>query len=140
MRHQYVRRLGAVLAVSATLVVGGCGTDPAVQDLCTNAKNLSTAVQDMSALKPDGTKVDALTAKVDAALAKLDQFQAVTEGRFDSAVSTLRANLDSFRQALAAASNEAFTAAAPQLTTSLKDVRSAYAALGESLATQCPAG
>ncbi len=133
MRHQYVRRLAAVLAVSGTLVVGGCGTDPAVQDLCTNAKNLSTAVQDMSALKPDGTKVDA-------ALAKLDQFQAVTEGRFDSAVSTLRANLDSFRQALAAASNEAFTAAAPQLTTSLKDVRSAYAALSESLATQCPAG
>jgi outer membrane murein-binding lipoprotein Lpp len=140
MRHQYVRRLGAALAVSATLVVSGCATSPAVQDLCTNAKNLSTAVEDMRALKPDGTKVDALTAKVDAALAKLDRFQAVTEGRFDSAVSTLRANLDSFRQALAAAGNDAFAAAAPQLTTSLKDVSTAYAALSESLATQCKAG
>jgi hypothetical protein len=94
----------------------------------------------MRALKPDGTKVDALTAKVDAALAKLDRFQAVTEGRFDSAVSTLRANLDSFRQALAAAGTDAFAAAAPQLTTSLKDVSTAYAALSESLATQCKAG
>jgi len=139
MRHQYVRRVAAVLGVSATLVVSGCGTDPAVQDLCTNAKNLSTAVQDMSALKPDGTKVDALTAKVDAALAKLDQFQAVTEGRWDSAVSTLRANLDSFRQTVAAAGNNAFTEAAPQLTASLKDVKTAYAALNESLATQCKA-
>jgi outer membrane murein-binding lipoprotein Lpp len=140
MRHQSVRRLAATLGVSATLVVAGCGTDPAVQDLCTNAKNLSTAVEDMRALKPDGAKVDALTAKVDAALAKLDRFQAVTEGRFDTAISTLRANLDGFRQALAAAGNDAFASAAPQLTASLKDVSSAYAALSESLATQCSAG
>ena len=140
MRHRTLSRTAATVAVSATLVLGGCATAPATQDLCSNAQNLTTAVEEMRALKPDGSKVDALTAKVDAALARLDQFQAVTEGRFDSAVSTLRANLDSFRQALAAASNEAFTAAAPQLTASLKDVRSAYAALSESLATQCPAG
>ncbi|GEM_PF-1477052 len=140
MRHRTLSRTAATVAVSATLVLGGCATAPATQDLCSNAKNLTTAVEEMRALKPDGTKVDALTAKVDAALAKLDTFQAVTEGRFDSAVSTLRANLDAFRQTLAAASNEAFTAAAPQLTSSLKDVSSAYAALNESLATQCPTG
>lgn len=140
MRHRTLSRTTATVAVSATLVLGGCATAPATQDLCSNAKNLTTAVEEMRALKPDGTKVDALTAKVDAALAKLDTFQAVTEGRFDSAVSTLRANLDAFRQTLAAASNEAFTAAAPQLTSSLKDVSSAYAALNESLATQCPTG
>ena len=140
MRHQSVRRLAATLGVSATLVVAGCGTDPAVQDLCTNAKNLSTAIEDMRALKPDGAKVDALTAKVDAALAKLDRFQAVTEGRYDAAISTLRANLTSFKEAVAAAGNDAFDAAAPQLTASLDELRSAYASLNQSLATQCPAG
>ena len=57
----------------------------------------TSAVDEMRALKPDGSKLDALSAKVDAALAKLDQFQAVTEGRYDSAISTLRANLDSFK-------------------------------------------
>jgi hypothetical protein len=128
------------VAVSATLVLGGCATAPATQDLCSNAKNLPSAVEEMRGLKPDGAKLDALSAKVDAALARLAQFQAVTEGRFDSAVSTLRANLESFRQALAAAGNDAFTAAAPQLTSSLKDVSSAYAELNESLATQCPTG
>jgi outer membrane murein-binding lipoprotein Lpp len=140
MTHQRARRLATVAALSAALVLGGCATAPATQDLCSNANNLSTAVEQVRTLKPDGQKIDALTAKVDAALARLDQFQAVTEGRFDSAVSTLRANLDSFRQALAAAGNDAFTAAAPQLSSSLKDVSSAYAALNESLATQCPAG
>ena len=40
---------------------------------------------------------------------------------------------------MAAAGNEAFAPAAPQLTASLKDISSAYAALNESLATQCKA-
>ena len=31
--------------------------------------------------------------------AELDQFQAVAEGRLDTAISTLRANIDAFRQA-----------------------------------------
>jgi hypothetical protein len=119
--------------------VAGCSTSPATQDLCANAKNLTSAVDEMRALKPDGSKLDALSAKVDAALARLDQFQAVSEGRFDTAVSTLRANLEGFKQTLAAAGNEALTTAAPQLTASLKDISTAYAALNESLATQCTA-
>ena len=47
----------------------------------------------MQSLKPDGAKLDELNGKVDAAIAKLDRLQAVTEGRLDSAISTLRANL-----------------------------------------------
>lgn len=139
MRHLSAPRIAATAALATALVVTGCGTNPAAQDLCANAKTLTSAIDEMRALKPDGSKLDALSTKVDAALAKLDQFQAVTEGRWDSAVSTLRANLDSFKQAVSAAGNNAFAAAAPQLTASLKDVSTAYAALNESLATQCKA-
>jgi len=133
------RRIAATTVLAATLLVAGCSTNPSSQDLCANAKNLTSAVEEMRALKPDGSKLDALSAKVDAALARLDQFQAVTEGRYDSAVSTLRANLEGFRQTVAAAGNEAFATVAPQLSASLKDISTAYAALNESLATQCKA-
>ena len=133
------RRIAATTVLATTLLAAGCSTNPATQDLCANAKNLTSAVEEMRALKPDGSKLDALSAKVDAALAKLDQFQAVTEGRYDTAVSTLRANLEGFRQTVAAAGNEAYATVSPQLTASLKDISTAYAALNESLATQCKA-
>jgi uncharacterized protein YukE len=64
----------------------------------------------------------------------------VSEGRFDSAISTLRANLESVKQTLAAASNKSFATAAPQLTAALKDVSTAYSSLAASLATQCKTG
>ena len=138
MRHRTARRHVVAALVAAGLVLAGCGTDQASQDLCANAKAFSAAVTDLQSLKPDGAKIDELNGKVDAALAKLDRFQAVTEGRFDSAVSTLRANLAGFKQTLTAAGNDAFQEAAPQLTASLDDLRASYAALTQSLAVQCP--
>ncbi|WP_404387093.1 hypothetical protein [Humibacillus xanthopallidus] len=138
MSHPTVRRHVLAALVATGLVLAGCGTDAATQDLCANAKAFGAAVTDLQSLKPDGAKIDELNAKVDAALAKLDQFQAVTEGRFDTAVSTLRANLAGFKQTLAAAGNDAFDAAAPQLTASLDELRASYATLTQSLAVQCP--
>ena len=138
MSHPTARRRAVTALVAMGLVLAGCGTNPASQDLCANAKDFGAAVTDMQSLKPDGAKLDELKRKVDAALAKLDKFQAVTEGRFDSAVSTLRANLSSFKQTLTAAGNDAFDAAAPQLTASLDELRSSYATLTQSLAVQCP--
>lgn len=140
MKHQTVRRLAAASAIAISLVLAGCNTNPASQDLCANAKDLTSAVAGVKALKPDGAKLDELETKADAALAKLDRLQNVSEGRYDTAISTLRTNLTAFKEAVTAAGNEAFAAAAPQLTAALKDVSTAYAALNQSLATQCPAG
>lgn len=140
MTRHTVRRFAEAVAIATSLVVAGCGNTPAAQDLCANAKDLTSAVSEVQALKPDGAQLDALSAKVDAALAKLDRLQAVTEGRYDAAISTLRANLTSLKEAMAASGNDAFDAAAPQLTASLDEVRSAYASLDQSLATQCPVG
>jgi outer membrane murein-binding lipoprotein Lpp len=137
MRRHRVQRFAAAAAVASSLIVSGCGSSPLAQDLCANAKGLNAAVAEVQALKPDGARLDALGAKVDAALARLDRFQAVTEGRYDAAISSLREKLTSFKEAVAAAGNEAFAAAAPQLTASLDELRSAYASLNESLATQC---
>jgi hypothetical protein len=138
MSRPTVLRRAAPALVAMAFLLAGCGSNLAAQDLCTNAKAFSTAVTDLQSLKPDGAKLDELNGKVNAALAKLDKFQTVTEGRFDSAVSTLRANLSSFKQTLTAAGNDAFDAAAPQLTASLDELRASYATLTQSLAVQCP--
>jgi len=137
MTTQCVRRLAAATAVAAVLVVAGCGTDLTAQNLCASAKGFATAIDGLKAQKPDGSRVAELTSKVDAALARLDQLQAVTEGGYDSAISTLRTDLEGLKQTLAAAGKGAFTTVAPELTASLKDVSSAYAALSQSLAAQC---
>jgi hypothetical protein len=138
MRHPTVPRCAAPALVAMAFLLAGCGSNLAAQDLCANAKALSSAVTDMQSLKPDGAKLDELNGKVDAAIAKLDRLQAVSEGRLDSAISTLRANLAGVSQALTAAGNDAFDAAAPQLTASLDELRASYAALAQSLAVQCP--
>ena len=140
MTSRRVRRFAAAAAVAATLLSAGCGTDLTAQNLCARARSFATAVEDVKAQKPDGSRVAELTSKVDAALARLDQLQAVTEGRYDSAISTLRANLQGFRQTLAAAGQGGFQTVAPELTASLKDISSAYAALSESISAQCTSG
>lgn len=140
MNLHTVRRLAATLSVAAALSLAGCATSPATQDLCTNAKDLTSAVAGVKALKPDGAKLDELGTKIDTALSKLDRLQNVSEGRYDAAISTLRTNLTALKEAVTAAGNQAFSAAAPQLTSALKDVSTAYAALNQSIATQCPAG
>ena len=140
MTHRRVHRLATIAALAATLATAGCGTDLTVQNLCARAKSFATVVDDLAAQKPDGSRVAELTTKVDAALARLDQLQAVTEGRYDSAISTLRANLQGLKQTLNAAGKGSFETVAPQLSSSLKDISSAYAALSESLSTQCTSG
>ena len=59
--------------------------------------------------------------------AELDQFQAVSEGRLDTAISTLRANVDAVRQAAVDAGSEAVETARPQLEDAMEDVDQAWA-------------
>ena len=139
MTDRRVHRLASA-ALAATLLAAGCSTDLGAQNLCARAKSFASAVDDLQAQKPDGSRVAELTTKVDAALARLDQLQAVTEGRYDSAISTLRAHLQGLRQTLAAAGEGGFQTVAPELTATLKHIGSAYAALSASISTQCTSG
>ncbi|TQM57963.1 hypothetical protein FBY41_3315 [Humibacillus xanthopallidus] len=121
--------------------MAGCsGATPSAQNLCAKAKDLTAAVAQVQAVKPDGAALRQLSAKVDAALAKLDRLQAVTEGRYDTAISDLRAKLVTFKESVDSASNASLETVAPQINSALTDLRGAVASLNEKIATQCPAG
>jgi hypothetical protein len=68
-----------------------------------------------------------------------DQFQAVAEGRLDTAISTLRANIDAFRQAAIADDSEALETARPLLEDAKDDVVEAWAVVEALADLQCDA-
>ncbi|HET8989039.1 MAG TPA: hypothetical protein VFN43_11045 [Humibacillus sp.] len=94
----------------------------------------------MQSAKPDGAQLQQLSAKVDTALAKLDRLQAVTEGRYDTVISDLRAKLVGFKQAVDSAGNASLETVAPAIDTALTELRGAFATLNQKIATQCPTG
>jgi len=134
MRRQRVLALG--LAVAAILLPAGCA-NPADQDLCGHYAALTAAVDNVRAVQPQSASIDDLRAKAETVQAQLNQLQAVSEGRFDTAISNLRAAVDGFRQAAVDAGDKARATAGPLLAESLGDVTEAYAALKKSLDTQC---
>ncbi len=139
-RRDAVPRFAVATALAASLALAGCsGTTPAAQNLCARAKDLTAAAAQLEAAKPDGAALQQLGGKVDSALARLDRLQAVTEGRYDTAISDLRAKLVNLRQAVTSAGNASLETVAPQLNTALTELRGALAALNVKLATQCPA-
>jgi hypothetical protein len=69
--------------------------------------------------------------------AELDQFQAVAEGRLDTAISTLRANIDAFRQAANDKDDEALDTSRPLLEDARDDVDQALAVLEALADVQC---
>ncbi|HET7801491.1 MAG TPA: hypothetical protein VFL38_13795 [Humibacillus xanthopallidus] len=135
------RRLAAAAAVAASLVVAGCsGATPSAQNLCAKAKDLTAAVSQVQTAKPDGAALQQLSAKVDTALAKLDRLQAVTEGRYDTVISDLRAKLVTFKQSVDSAGSASLETVAPEINTALTELRGAFATLNQKIATQCPTG
>ena len=70
---------------------------------------------------------------------KLDQFQAVAEGRLDTAISTLREAIDAFRQAAIDQDSEALAAARPLLEEAKEDVDEAWAVVEAVADLQCDA-
>jgi hypothetical protein len=126
--------------LAASLVLAGCsGATPSAQNLCSKAKDLTAAVAQVQVAKPDGAALQQLSAKVESALTKLDRLQAVTEGRYDTAISDLRAKLVTFKQSVDSASNASLETVAPEIDTALTELRGAFASLNEKIATQCPA-
>jgi hypothetical protein len=141
MKRHTARRFAAATAIAASLVVAGCsGATPAAQNLCAKAKELTAAVSQVHAAKPDGAAIQQLSARVDAALAKLDRLQAVTEGRYDTVISDLRAKLVSFKQAVDSAGNASLETVSPEIDTALTELRGAFATLNQKIATQCSTG
>jgi hemerythrin-like domain-containing protein len=134
MRLRTLVTAGAVIA--ATQVVAACG-ETADQDLCGQFADLSSAGEALQQQDPLTAKADEMRSAAEEFEAELDQFQAVSEGRLDTAISTLRANVDAVRQAAVDERTEALETARPLLEESLEDVSQSWAALQDLVAVQC---
>ena len=88
----------AGVVIASIQVVAACG-DTADQDFCTQFADLVTAAEQMQQQDPLTAKAEDLRAASEEFEAELDQLQAVSEGRLDTAISTLRASIDAVRQA-----------------------------------------
>ena len=133
-------RLRALLTAGVVIVaiqgLAACG-DTAEQDLCAQYADLVSAADELRQLDPLTAKVEELRAASEEFQAELDQLQAVSEGRFDTAISTLRAEIDAVRQAAVDAGTDALETARPLLEESMADVDQAWATLQDLVDTQC---
>ncbi|MDF2092926.1 hypothetical protein P0Y31_11285 [Knoellia sp. 3-2P3] len=137
MRSRVARTVGAAALCLPVLVA--CA-DTAEQDFCTQYDQLVTAAQELREQDPVAGNVEELRAAAAKVSAELDQFQAVTEGRLDEAISRLRADVDAVRQAVVAAGTEAVDTARPLIEDAMKNLNEAWAVVQERAARQCPDG
>ena len=136
MKLRSLVTVGVVIAAGQVLT--GCG-DTADQDLCTQYANLLSAADEWQQQDPLTAKADELRTASEKFQAELDQFQAVAEGRLDTAISTLHANIDAFRQAAIEDDSEALEAARPLLEDAKEDVDEAWAVVEALADVQCDA-
>ena len=126
---------GAVLLLVPLLA--GCG-ESSTRDLCTQYDGLTAAAEELRAVDPATADVEELQAAADDVSVALDQFQAVSEGRFDDVITQMRDRVNDVRQA-AVAGAEAVEAARPLIEEDLAEVRSAWSLIRDRIETQCPA-
>jgi hypothetical protein len=131
------RRGVALAAALAVLPLTGCG-DPSSRDYCTQYERLVSAVEELQTTDPATADVDEVRAAADDVTVALDQFQAVSEGRLDDAITRVRDRVNDVRQA-AVAGAEAVEAARPLIEEDLTQLRSAWSAMQGFAETQCPA-
>ena len=134
MRLRPLLVAGTVFA--ATQVVSACG-ETADQDLWSEFADLASTAEAIQEQDPLTAKADDMRSAAEELEAELDQFQATSEGRLDTAISTLRANVDAVRQAAVDAGTDALETARPLLEESLEDVSQSWAALQDLVAVQC---
>ena len=126
---------GAVLLLVPLLA--GCG-ESSTRDLCTQYDGLTAAAEELRAVDPATADVEELQAAADDVSVALDQFQAVSEGRFDDVITQMRDRVNDVRQA-AVAGAEAVEAARPLIEEDLAEVRSAWSLIRDRIETQCRA-
>jgi hypothetical protein len=126
----------AGVVIASSQVVTACGETES-QDLCAQFADTVSSVEELQ-LDPMNATAEELQAGAEQLEAELDQLQAVSEGRLDTAISTLRASVDAVRQAaLDDAGAEAQETALSQLVEIMDDLAEAWAVLEQRVAVQC---
>jgi hypothetical protein len=128
-------------ALIAALVLGvaACGAQQeqrSAQNLCARYQQLVARSSELQSLDPRSTTADAIQKRADTALATLDQLQAVSEGRYDALISSLRAAVNDVRHS-AVEVGETVTTSAQQRQAALKDVAESLAPLKQRLDVEC---
>ena len=131
----------------ASVLLAGCGVDPAGQDLCARFADVQAAVEDLEAAPPLDTanadavqqQVDALRLQADRVRDTLDQIQRVSEGRLDTVIANARLSVDAMRESLIVARYDAAESLGPKITEAQANLKAAYAPVAAALDTQCSA-
>lgn len=135
----HARRFGGSMVPVLLLapLLAACG-DPSSRDLCTQYEGLVVAAEELRATDPATADIEELRSAAEDVSVALDQFQAVSEGRYDAAIDRMRDRVNDVRQA-AVAGAQAVEAARPLIEDDLAEVRSAWSAIQDRIETQCPA-
>jgi hypothetical protein len=129
----------AVVALGCASLLAACNyTDSArAQDLCARYDDLAASVNTLLDTRPVSAKADEIRQRADDVTTQLDEFQAVSEGRFDTALSAVRADVAAMKEAAVKAGAEARDAARPQFEDVLTDLADAWAFVADLADTQC---
>jgi hypothetical protein len=129
--------VAAGVAIVTMQLLAACA-DVAEQDLCAQYADVASAVEELQQQDPLTAAAEDLRAGAEELQAEVDQLRAVSEGRLDTLISTLRANIDAVRQAaLDDAGADALETARPQLQEAMEDLAEAWAVLQQRLEAQC---
>jgi hypothetical protein len=136
-RHR--RRLCVAVAIAAIPILAGCGGTTGERDFCTQYADLVKAADQMKQQDPLNAEAGELRAAAEDFQAELDQFQAVSEGRLDTALTTLRDDIDAVRQAALDARGGALETARPLLKDAMEDVSQAWVVVQDLATLECKA-
>jgi hypothetical protein len=132
-----VLRFGVAIAVIPLLAACGGGDTTGDRDFSKQYADVVKASDQLRQDDPQTVKAGELRAASEKLQAELDQFQAVSEGPLDTAISTLRANVDVVRQAAADARSDAQAMSRPELEDAMAGINRAWAALQDIATLQC---
>jgi hypothetical protein len=130
------RILVAALVVATVSGVAACGGQQeqrSAMNLCLRYQQLVASVDEVRATSTSTPTADAVRRRAEVALTRLDELQAVSEGRYDTLISTLRTAINDLKQSAA----NAGAAAAQARSETLSQVAESVAPLKERLDAQC---
>lgn len=128
--------IGAALVVVTAVGVSACGGQQeqrSALNLCARYQQLAASVDEVKAASAGTPTADAVRRRAEVALSRLDELQAVSEGRYDTLISTLRTAINDLKQSAA----NAGAAAAQARSEALQELTESVAPLKERLEVQC---
>jgi hypothetical protein len=112
---------------------GGQQEQRSALNLCLRYQQLVASVDDVKTASTSTPTADAVRRRAEVALNRLDELQAVSEGRYDTLISTLRTAITDLKQSAA----NAGAAAAQARSDGLQEVAESVAPLQQRLDAPC---